>query len=63
MKINMHVVLKSVQHLCANATSYLKQYINFSDEVDMILQEFHSTLCLTKAYCSLLSFFTKEKSL
>ena len=62
MKSIMHAVLKSVQFLCANAMNCLKQLINSSDEVDVILQGFYSILCLTKASCSLLSFFTKEKS-
>lgn len=40
MKSIMHVVLKSVQYLWANAMSYLKQFINSSDEVIVILQGF-----------------------
>lgn len=63
MKSITHAVLKRVQFLCASAMSYLKQLINSSDEVDVLLQGFYSILCFTKASCPLLPFFTKEKSL
>lgn len=38
MKSTIYVVFKNVWYLCANVMSYLKPFIDSSDEIDVILQ-------------------------